>query len=322
MTALTHPHLIDFHSHYYDASWYPSPQGPSALSRSWPLLTDIQAQLAAMDEAGIDAKVLSAPSATLLRPGEPCPADLMKRINDRFAELVSTYPDRLLALATIDAFGSESGAREVERAIQGLGLGGICIDCARPDRYLDVPSARPVLEAAAALGAAIFVHPVSPLGLTEHLARLGRMGTFVARGTETAASVLALLRSGLFDQLPTLRVVIPMIGAAAFWFAGLADQERGRDGDWQGTPPSELRKRLYVDTMGFDPMAIHAVVELLGPEHVLLGSDWPSMSIMRRQQIQETLTDAHLGPAQQRAITGDNTLRLLTRAAPISQSFS
>src|SRR5581483_3816848 len=306
--------LIDFHSHYYDAAWYPSPQGPATLPRSWPLLTDIQAQLAAMTAAGIDAKVLTAPSSTILNPGQPCPPDLMQRINDRFAELVATYPDRLLALATIDAFQGETAAREVERAIHSLDIKGICIDCAQADRYLEAPETRPVLEVAAALGIVIFVHPVSPVGLTERLARLGHTGVLMARGTETAASILAMLHSGIFDQLPNLRVVIPMIAAPAFLFAGFADRER--EESWQGTPLRELRKRLYIDTMGFDPIAIRSAIELLGPEHVLLGSDWPIMPITTRQQIQHTLTAAHLTPYQQIAVTCDNIIHLLTPHHP------
>jgi predicted TIM-barrel fold metal-dependent hydrolase len=308
--------LIDFHSHYYNAAWYPSSslQGPANLLRAWPLLTNIQVQLADMDDAGIDAKVLTAPSSVLLAPGQPLPISLMQRINDHFAELANVYPECLLALATIDAFHGDIAAREVERAVQILGIPGICVDCARGDRYLDAPEARPALEAAAALGVAVFVHPVSPVGLTERLARLGHTGVLLARGTETAASVLALLRSGILDDLPNLRIVIPMISAAALLFAGIANEDYPRDG-WQGGPPGEARKRLYVDTMGYDPASIRFAVELLGVEHVLNGSDWPIMPIASRQRVEETLSAVGLTGDQQAAIMRDNVLRLLTPKA-------
>src|SRR5579875_1369282 len=309
------PRLIDFHSHYYDAAWYPSasPRGPANLLRAWPLLTNIRAQLEAMDEAGIGAKVLTAPGSVLLAPGEPLPISLMQRINDRFAELVAADPKHLLALATIDAFHGEEAAREVERAVQTLGIPGICVDCARGDRYLDAPEARPSLEIAAALGIPVFVHPVSPVGLTERLARLGHTGVLLARGTETAASILALLRSGILDELPTLKIVIPMIGAAALLFAGIANQEYASDG-WQAGPPAELRKRLYVDTMGYDPASIRFVVDVLGVEHVINGSDWPIMPVIASCKLVEgTLYDAGLTHEQQAAIMSGNVLRLLTR---------
>ena len=219
-------------------------------------------------------------------------------------------------LLTIDAFGGDSAVREVERAAFTLGMGGICVDCTQEDRYLDASEVRPVLEAAAALDLVVFVHPVSPAGLTQRLARLGHIGILLARGTENAASVLALLRSGILDQLPTLKIVLPMIGAATFLFAGLANQEQGREEGWQGTPPATARQRLYVDTMGFDSASIRFAIELLGAEHVLLGSDWPIMPITPRQRIEDVLAPLELSNSQRTAILGGNTLRLLTSHRP------
>jgi predicted TIM-barrel fold metal-dependent hydrolase len=307
--------FIDFHSHFYDHTWFPSPPttGQGILARAWPLLTDIEAQLAAMDDANIDAKVLSAPSALLVEPGKQLPASMIERINDRFAELVSTYPERLLALATIDAFQGEMAAREVERAIQELGLGGICVDCAQGDRFLDAQEARLTLETAAKLGVVVFVHPISPVGLTGRLSRLGHTGILLARGTENAASLLALLRSGILDELPDLKVVLPMIGAAVFLFAGIAEQDYGREEGWQGGSPRITRQRLYVDTMGFDPATIRFAVNLLGAEHVLVGSDWPIMPIASRQYVDEVLAKLDLTDPQRAAILDGNTTRLLSK---------
>lgn len=307
--------LIDFHSHYYDAAWAATPSAPGlrGLARVWGLITNIEAQLDALATAGVDAKVLSAPTAALVAPGEQLSAGLIAQINDHFATLVDRYPGRLLALATIDAFQGEVAAREVERAVQSLGLGGICVDCALGDRWLDAPQARPTFAAAAALGVPVFVHPISPAGLTERYGRLGHSGVLLARGTEDAVSILAMLRSGLFDELPDLKVVIPMIGVAALLFAGISDPERLREDGWQGTPPSLTRQRLYIDTMGFDPAAIRFALDLLGPQQVLLGSDWPIMPIARRAEVTALLTSLDLNQADQAAILHDNTSRLLTQ---------
>ncbi len=313
MNTSVPPFLIDFHSHYYENAWCAAPlAGSGVLAQAWPLLTDIEAQLAAMDEAGIDAKVLSAPASVLKTSSQQLSNTLIERINDRLAALVAAHPKRLLALATIDAFGGVAAVRAMERAALILGMGGICVDCTQEDRYLDAPEVRPVLEAATALDLVVFVHPVSPPGLTERLARLGHIGMLLARGTENAASLLALLRSGILDELPTLKIVLPMIGAATFLFAGLANQEQGREEGWQGTPPGTARQRLYVDTMGFDSASIRFAIELLGAEHVLLGSDWPIMPIMPRQRIEDALAPLGLSDTQRTAILGGNTLRLLT----------
>jgi predicted TIM-barrel fold metal-dependent hydrolase len=315
LVALRQTPLIDFHSHFYDPAWMPAqPPGgfSAAFARARAMLTDSDAQLAAMDAAGIDMKVLSAPLSTLVGPGEEPPVALSARINDRFARLVADYPTRLLALAAIDPFGGDAAAREVERAVTSLGLGGICLDCARGERFLNAPECRPVLEAAASLGAPVFVHPVSPAGYTAHLAPHGQVGILMARGTEAAASVLSLVRDGVCDAFPSLIVVIPMMSASILLFAGMLDHEGGRD-EPPDPPPSAAIKRLYVDTMGFDPDTIRFAVATLGAGHVLVGSDWPITPIPTNTGVNYALDAAGLTAAERDAVRGGNAFRLLRR---------
>ncbi len=310
-----HAPVVDFHSHYYDPAWFPTQTPPgfsAAFARSRALLTDIDAQLAAMDAAGIDMKVLSAPLSTLVGPGEEPPVALTTRINDRFAALVAKHPDRLLALAAIDPFGGDRAAREVERAVTALGLGGILLDCARGERFLDAAECRPILEAAASLGVPVFVHPVSPAGYTAHLAPHGQVGILMARGTEAAASVLSLVRNGVLDALPSLRVVIPMMSASILLFAGMLDHEGERE-EAPKSPPSAAIKRLYVDTMGFDADTIRFAVTTLGADHVVVGSDWPITPIPTRSTVDAALDAAGLTAADKDAVRSENALRLLRR---------
>ena len=306
--------LIDFHSHYYDPAWMPAeiPRGFSAAMRkAWSLLTDIDAQLAAMDAARVDAKVMSAPLSTLVDPGAVPPVSLVARINERFGALVAAHPGRLMALASIDAFGGDDAAREVERAVNDLGLRGVCLDCARGDQHLDAPEARPVLEACAALGVPVFVHPVSPPGYAERLTRLGQVGVLMARGTEGAASILALLRSGTFDALPNLTVVIPMMSASILLFAGLIDSEQQRDEGPTETPRSAALHRLYIDTMGFNPETIRFAAQFVGADRVVVGSDWPILPIPERQWVSSVLDKTGLSEAERALILSGNTRRLL-----------
>jgi predicted TIM-barrel fold metal-dependent hydrolase len=213
-------------------------------------------------------------------------------------------------MATIDAFGGAVAAREVERAVRDLGLRGICVDCARGERFLDAPEARPVLDAAARLHVPIFVHPVSPAGYAEHLAQHDQPGVLMARGTETAASILSLVRSGVLAAMPDLTIVIPMMAASVLLFAGLIDQEEEHATGESGGR-SDVLKRLYVDTMGFSPASVHFTVDTVGAEHVLVGSDWPILPIPARDRVERCLTDARFGPDERAAIYGRNAQRLL-----------
>ena len=93
----------------------------------------------------------------------------------------------------------------------------------------------------------------------------------------------------------------------------MADQERLHEDGWQGGLPSVTRRRLYIDTMGFDPVTIRFALDLLGPDHVLLGSDWPIMAIAARRQVETVLAALKLNAHDQAALLSGNTTRLLTQ---------
>src|SRR5258708_31514230 len=118
------------------------------------------------------------------------------------------------------------------------------------------------------------------------------------------------------DEFPGLRGVIPMIGVAALLFAGIANQEHERERDWRGGPPATTRKRLYVDTMGYDPASIRFAVDLLGAEHVLNGSDWPIMPIAGRKQVEKALTAVKISDEEKKAIKSGNKLNPLKPQPP------
>ena len=304
--------MIDFHSHFIESAWVP--QGPpagTALAKVWEVLTGIDAQLAAMDAAGVDVNVISAPLSMLIGDGH-APDGLVERVNERFAELIQAHPGRLLALATVDAFDGDAAAREVERAVVTLGLNGVCVDCADGERFLNVPECRPVLETVAKLGVPLFVHPVSPAGYADHLRQHGHIGVLMARGTEAAAGMYALLRGGILNSLPDLTIVMPLIAGTLLLFAGLLDQESERDGG-DPTGPSDLLRRLYVDTMGFNADVTRFTIEMLGADHVLAGSDWPVMPIVTRERATTMLDGLAISDEERAAILGGTARRLLSR---------
>ena len=264
-----------------------------------------------MDAAGVDVKVISAPLSMLVGESD-APDGLLQRVNERFAELIAAYPERLLALVTIDVFGGDVAAREVERTIVTLGLSGICVDCAHGKRFLDAPECRPVLETAARLGVPVFVHPVSPARYADHLRQHGHAGVLMARGTKAAAEVYSLLRGGVLATLPELMVVMPLIAGSLLLFAGLLDRESERE-DAQERRPSELLRRLYIDTMGFNADATRFTIEMLGADCVLTGSDWPIMPIATRERATTMLDALALNAEERAAILGGTARRLLAR---------
>jgi aminocarboxymuconate-semialdehyde decarboxylase len=270
--------LIDFHSHFV---------GPA------------EALEASLDE--VAARVINTPFELVKETDA-------RRINDAVASAVARYPGRLYGLATVDAYSGEPAARELERAVEQLRLRGLFMESSKDGRLPDAPEARPTLAAAAALGVPIFLHPVADPQLEARFKPFGRMGVRLTRSTINSAALYSLLAGGLFEALPGLRVVVTALAfGGVLLAAGMPDGSRLT----KETPPRE-RRHVYIDTTGMDAVGLRAAIDVVGADHVVLGTDWP---VVQERNIAARL-DAmfhawDLDWEARRAIAGGNALGLL-----------
>ena len=148
--------------------------------------------------------------------------------------------------------------------------------------------------------------------LRQRYAHCGPHTERLARSTNNSAALLALLECGVFEQHPGLKVVVTALALNGLLIAGcLGGGARLLDGE-----PAATRRHVYIDTTGLDPLMIRTAVNLVGADHVVMGTDWPVVDGPGlRAQVQDALKHAGLDAARQQAITGGNALRLLNRAA-------
>jgi predicted TIM-barrel fold metal-dependent hydrolase len=303
--------IVDFHTHFLPEGWevYRAPGRPldPLWARIGTKISDIDALIADSDAAGISRRVIGVALSMVATPDADLGA-VSRRLNDDLAATVARHPDRLFALATVDAFGGEAAAAEARRAIVNLKLSGLFLDSAKGDRLIDAPEARPVLRVAAELGVPVFLHPINPEPLSTQLSGLGRLGTRLSRGTINAAAAISLVTSGVFEELPELRVVITALGVSALALTGpfgelpsiFTDASAGK------------RRHLYIDIMPSEARFIRFVTSLVGADHVLTGSDWP---ILGHDPTQDGLAAAFqaagLSEHEAKLIAGRNALELL-----------
>jgi len=312
--SITPLKVIDFHTHHVPPNWELTTLATFAPSQRarWERinrrLADPLALLESIDDGDIAARVINVPTALFSRSGEVLADDVFRRVNDQVAKLVSLHPGKLHGIASVDAFRGEAGAAELTRAVRDLRLRGVFVESESNGRLLDAPEARPTLAAAAAFGIPVFAHPVNPQGFTQQMARYGQLGTLFARGTSNAASLIALLEGGVFEALPSVRVVFTNLAIGGLLLAhSFAARGVLPDG-----AEALLRKHVYIDTMGFDPVLIRAAVDIVGVTHVLAGSDWPIVSDGPiGEKLLHALTAAGFAEADQRQIAGDNARALL-----------
>ncbi len=306
--------IVDFHNHYISPNWALTnlARMPAAARAAQEKINvNMQSEsalLASIETAGIAARVINSPTAFLEDADGNPPADATRRINDQIAETCARHKGKLYGLATVDPFAGDEAARELTRAAKELGLRGVFMESAKKDLLLGDKETRPTLKAAADLGVPIFVHPQTDPQLHKRFSRTGRIGLRYARGTINGAALINMLESGAFDEAPKLQMVVTTLA-----FGGLILAAGFGDGaNIRSDAPALARRHVYIDTMGLHPALTRAAVDLLGADHVLMGTDWP---IVEEKSVPERLARAlahsGLSPAEQQMVAGGNTLRLL-----------
>jgi len=276
-----------------------------ALNRN---LQSQDALLSSVESAGIAARVINTPTAFIEDADGKIAPGAIERINDRMAELAGKHPGKLYGLATVDAFSGDTGARELTRAVKDLKLRGVFVESAKRDLLLGAKESRPTLAAAAALGVPVFVHPLTDPALHKRFSAAGRMGVRLARGTINNAALISMLEGGTFDEVPKLQVVMTTLAMGGILLAGGFGDGSGIRSD----APALTRRHVYVDTMGIHPAVVRCAVDLLGADHVLMGTDWPIVvekSVPER--LQKAFAHCGLTAAEQQMIASGNTLKLL-----------
>jgi predicted TIM-barrel fold metal-dependent hydrolase len=265
-------------------------------------------ELVAESEAGgIALRLLSSPVEGIFGTEGATDIGIIARLNDYLAKLAADHPQRLAALATVDAFAGEAGAREAERAVLELGHVGIVMDSSRAGLFPGEPVARPTFEVASALKVPVFVHPVAAPQSAELIRGAGRAGNSFGRGLINGVAFLSILRSGLLDELPDLHLVFTAIGAGALVMAAA----EGREYSAAERAKGGRRPNVYFDIMGLDPAVLRFLVDFLGAERVVVGTDWPIYPPLTRDALAASFRAAGLTEEAQYLVAEGNARRLL-----------
>lgn len=241
-----------------------------------PLLSDLTARLTAMGRMGVTTQLISPfIDLTAYELDAEEGARWSRLFNDLMAATAATAPDRLLALATVPLQSGELAAAELDRAITTLGMVGVEIGARRPAGHLDDAELTPFWEAADALGSLVLVHPLSGASANEPYF----LGNLVSNPAETTMAAARLMFGGVLERFPSLRVCLAHGGGFLPYQVGRLERGYRAIGSSRGarltTSPLELLRRLYYDTVLHSPDAIGHLVDRVGPDRVLLGSDYP-----------------------------------------------
>ncbi len=234
-----------------------------------------------MDAQGVDVQVLSIHTPFFGYHLEPAQGrQLAREVNDEIAGLTRQSPQRFAGLAALPVQDVTAAIDELERAVTVLGLKGAELDTNVNGEQWDEPKFLPFFKAAEAMGAVLFFHPQPQHNFL--MERTPRDGLFNSLGVilDDAIVVAILISGGVLEACPDLRVCVAHGGGPACFAMGRLD--RG----WQSRPearripqrPSAYQRRLYYDSVTGSEEALRFLLDQVGADRVVLGSDWPFVS--------------------------------------------
>jgi aminocarboxymuconate-semialdehyde decarboxylase len=287
--------IVDFHNHYYPEAYLSELDAGRSrlrLSRDGDGRTrlhypgdynvvvrghrSLDERVEVMDREGIDVQAFS-----LTTPGvhveEPDRGVALARVvNDAFAEGAAAHPGRFAPLAALPLQDPEAAAAEAERAVGDLGHRGVLLFSHVNERSLDDRVFDPLFETLEALGVPIFLHPTSPRsldGIEEY-----RLTAILGFLFDTTVAVGRLVFSGVLERHPRLTFVLGHLGGTVPYLVERMDRGFHAYRECRAhitRPPSEYVKRMYLDTVNFQPHALAMAHGFMGPDRLVFGTDYP-----------------------------------------------
>jgi len=245
------------------------------IERVWPQLTSVERRLADLDAIGVDAQVVGPMPMHRYWAGPELAVKLTAVTNEAVAAHCAQGQGRLHGLGTLPLQHPALAVRELERAVRELGLRGVSVSTNVDGRELADARFDPVWEAAADLGAVVFIHPWG-CSLGSRLGANFLANTF-GQPAETALALSHLIFGGTLDRHPRLKLLAAHGGGFLPTYIGRSDHAWAERPDARGCaqPPSSYLRRIWYDALVYTPQALRHLVEVVGSDKVVLGTDYP-----------------------------------------------
>lgn len=274
-------------------------------------LFDLDARLKWMDEQGIEIQIVS-PWMDIAGYSLP-PAEglwMASTLNDLTADALARQRDRFRAMASLPMQEPELAAAELKRSVRELGMAGAEIGTSIPEANLDDPRFEPLWTMAEELQTVILIHPLHPVVGGVGGPDRYRLTNTIGNPTEETRAAVELIAGGVLARHPRLRFCLTHGGGFLPYQIGRQDRlhvVRSSSTSVGDRPPSSFLSSFLFDTILHSDEALLFLIQQVGPENVVLGSDYPF--VMGDPAPLKTLTNAGVDESTILLIKGQNAFR-------------
>ncbi len=269
--------IIDVHSHPILPYGPGAPVGPGQPQPEW----SVESAISYMDEHDISACVLSDPDSANHARGQEA-RDIARRVNETLADIVSRWPSRFGAVATLPGQDADGAVAEIIYALDILKMDGVSTSTSISDVYLGEPQFDPWFEELNRRGATLFVHPTFTKASQTLL--IGLNPSVIEFMFDTTRMIANMVATGAKKRFSNIKIISTHGGGTIPYLVNRIQVLEHAFGVGTGRlelPPEEVREGIasfYYDlTAATSEAQLGAILKLVPVSQLVMGLDFPLM---------------------------------------------
>jgi predicted TIM-barrel fold metal-dependent hydrolase len=265
-----------------------------------------------MDHSKVDMQILSVSGQLPYFAKESDAVDAAKLGNDIYARVVREFPKRFAAFACAPLPHVQAAIAETRRALDELGMVGVTAGTVVLGQSIADPAFDAFFEELNRRKAVLFIHPIGG-SLGSQLIESTKLVWPVGAPLEDTVCLLQFMQANFPSRFPEIKIILPHLGGFAPFLAARLDQLQDHFLPDSAMKPSAQAKYFWYDTVNGNPAALRCARDLVGTDHLLLGTDYPFWRDDAFKLCVDYVSEASLPATDVDEILGRNCQRLLKR---------